>query len=220
MSVRARGMGRIATADPDDARFPLRALLRPEAAVPDQRTWHVGPILDQGQTPMCVGYATRQWLTSSPVPDKGGPSAPAIYHGAQANDSTPGEGYDGTDDRGAMKFLQSLGYVGPYHWTATADEAATYVLTTGGVLIGVAMYAGMEEAAGGVMRLTGDILGGHEMFVAGYNRKRGLFRVVNSWGTGWAERGRAWLSGEDLQHLLATGGDCCAPVQTAPPRRG
>jgi hypothetical protein len=219
MSAAGYGLGRIATTDAQDAAYPLRALLAPAPALPTQKYWKTGAILDQGQTPMCVGFSARQWLTSWPVPDTGGPDAQTIYHGAQRNDDTPGEAYDGTDDRGAMKYLQSLGYVSAYHWTASAEDAATYVLTQGGLLVGVDWTEGMfTPDVHGVIRPTGKAAGGHELFVGGYNRTRGLFRLVNSWGSAWGQAGKCWLAGEDLQRLIDAGGDVCAPVQSVPAR--
>ncbi len=217
MSIQTHGLGRIAKTDEGDANYPLRALLAPAPALPTSKYWRTGPILDQQQTPMCVGFSTRQWLTSWPVPDKGGPSAQDIYRGAQLNDGTAGENYDGTDDRGAMKFLQVLGYVSAYHWTANADEAATYVLTQGTCLIGIDWYEGMfTPDVHGVIRPTGEVAGGHELLIVGYNRTRGLFRLCNSWSKNWGQAGKCWLAGEDLQRLIDAGGDVCAPVQSRP----
>ena len=222
MIVNGYGLGRIPSADARDARFSLRALLDvTPPALPRSKQWRTGPILDQLQTPMCVGFSTRQWLTSAPVPERGGPTAQQVYAGAQLNDEWPGEDYGGTSGRGAMKYLQTLGYVGEYHWAANADEAATYVLTQGGVLIGIDWYQGMfTPDIHGVIHPTGAVVGGHELFVSGYNRTRGLFRLTNSWGAGWGQRGRCWLAGQDLQQLLDDGGDCVAPVQTRPGKEG
>ncbi len=212
------GLGRLSREDARDQAYPLRALLSPTSVpLPVYKYWKTGPILNQGNTPTCVGHASRQWLTSSPVPDKGGPTAQDIYHGAQVNDGTPGEAYSGTDDRGAMKYLQALGYVSAYHWTASADEAATYVLTQGTCLIGVDWYEGMfTPDVHGVIRRTGNVAGGHELLIVGYNRTRGLFRLCNSWGASWGQHGKCWLRGEDLQALLDAGGDCLAPTQAMP----
>ena len=37
-------------------------------------------------------------------------------------------------------------------------------------------------------------LGGHAMLVCGYNDEKKALRLANSWGTGWGEKGYAWMS--------------------------
>lgn len=57
----------------------------------------------------------------------------------------------------------------------------------------------------GFIRSTGASVGGHAYTLIGASRERGAFRILNSWGRSWGERGRAWISGEDLQHLVDGG---------------
>lgn len=214
------GLGLRIIEDPDDHKYPLRALLptAPEPG-PPERYWTMKPALDQGQLPRCVGYATRQWLSSSPVPDPSGPDQDTLYFEAQKRDEWPGEGYDGTSDRGSMKYLQELGYIEEYRWSSRAEEGLAFVLTRGTLLLGIPWLAGMDEPdKEGIIRATGAERGGHEILVAGASRTRGLFRLLNSWGPGWGQNGRAWISGEDLQALLDRRGSLLCPVQA--PRKG
>ena len=41
---------------------------------------------------------------------------------------------------------------------------------------------------------SGPMVGGHAMFLIGYEGE--LFRVVNSWGSGWRDGGRCWVTSE------------------------
>ena len=213
----SKGLGRVFKSDERDIKYPLRALMVGDPqALPAFQYWKTGPVLDQSATSMCVGFSARQWLTSSPVPDKGGPTPQEIYAGAQANDEWDGTNYAGTSDRGAMKWLQAQGYVSAYHWAANAEEAMAFVLTRGGALVGLDWMQGMERPdVHGVIHATGAVRGGHELFICGANRTRGLFRLCNSWGLSFGQRGKCWLSGEDLQKLLDNGGDVVAPTQVA-----
>src|SRR4051812_34109470 len=130
-------LGRRWEEDARDQNFPMAAAMA-QVPVPNSKYWRLGPQLDQGQTPRCVGYATRQALVSSPHRyAKPSPSADEIYAGAQKNDEWPGEGYDGTSDRGSMKYLQSLGLIASYHWARDVEEMCQYLLTTGPVLVGI-----------------------------------------------------------------------------------
>jgi len=215
MSANGYGLGRRVSVDARDARYPLRALLASTAPVlPRRRFWRRRQILHQGNTPRCVAFSGYQWGVSWPVPDMTFPGVDDLYRGAQDNDEWPGSDYDGSSARGLMRYLQARGLVGAYHWTTSATETLAYVLTQGGVLLGTPLFAGMGRPdANHVMRPTGGELGGHEMYIRGAERGRGRFRVTNSWGTGWADRGEAWLLGEDLDWLLARGADICAPTQ-------
>lgn len=42
--------------------------------------------------------------------------------------------------------------------------------------------------------------GGHAMVLIGYDDDRKAFRLQNSWGTGWGDQGRAWLSYDTFYH--------------------
>lgn len=44
---------------------------------------------------------------------------------------------------------------------------------------------------------TGAVVGGHAMAIVGYDRER--FRVVNSWGSGWRDRGLVWITAERMR---------------------
>ena len=104
------GLGRLHAPDERDRNFPMRAALRPVAA-PVSKIWWPGTVLDQGQTPQCVGFAWRGWMLSSPerVAANYGPDGPAIYAGAQQNDEFPGTDYEGSSVRGGAKFLTASG---------------------------------------------------------------------------------------------------------------
>ena len=41
--------------------------------------------------------------------------------------------------------------------------------------------------------------GGHAMTIVGYDERRQAFRLINSWGKGWGDRGYAWISYSLLQ---------------------
>lgn len=44
--------------------------------------------------------------------------------------------------------------------------------------------------------------GGHAITMIGYDRKLRAFRLVNSWGTSWADHGFVWVSEDHLEALL------------------
>jgi hypothetical protein len=216
------GFGRILQDDPRNANYPLRARLM-AAPEPTRMTYHnrTGPILNQGQTGTCVGHGWRQWYASALVMGKRGPDQWQIYREACKRDPWPendnGDLQAGTSVLAGAQYLKEAGIIESYHWTRSAEDAADAILSKQGVLVfGLNWYRGMSEPDhNNIMHLTGPLDGGHCIVGSGYTKPRGLFRFPNSWGTGWADGGRAWLPGEDLQRLLDQNGECCLAIQVA-----
>lgn len=210
--MRGGALGRRYAPDARDRAHRMRALVRAER-VRESRHWYVGPVLDQGDTPQCVGYACRQLLASSPLTERGWqrvlrpgerlPTAAQIYHGAQQNDEWDGQDYDGTSARGALKWLARRGLIDAYVWGFSLEEVLAFVLRRGPVLVGTEWFTGMDEPdERGYLRPTGTPRGGHEWLVCGVSHERRAVRMVNSWGEGWGERGRAWVAFDDLEYLV------------------
>lgn len=207
--------GRRYAPDNRDLGFRMTAARARVDTIPTSRYWELGPQLDQGNTPRCVGNATRQLLTASPHRfGKPSPTADEIYAGARQNDEWPGEDYEGTSARGAMKFLQSLGIIAAYHWATTVQEAAQFVLTTGPVLVGSWWYEGMETTdERGFVHPHGNKAGGHEYLWYGYNLHTRILSFDNSWGSQWGIKGRFKMHEDVFALLIADEGDLVAPVE-------
>lgn len=192
----------------------MAAVLQPAAPRPAYRYFRTGSVLDQGPTPSCVGHAWAGFLMAAPVMSKGVDPF-AIYRGAQDNDEWPGNDYEGSSVRGGAKYLQSQGRLSRYVWAWDAETVADFILSgQGSVVVGTvwtnAMFTPDDK---GFLHPTGPIAGGHAWLLVGYNRTRGVFRMLNSWGSSWGDSGRAWITGEDLQTLLRWDGEAAATVE-------
>ncbi len=216
MSVLAP-LGRLVSKDERDKKFLLAKPKRTET-LPDRRVWNISGILDQGNTPQCVGHAGRHYLNAGPIVNKGGPSARGLYDMAQQNDEWPGTNYEGTSVRGLFKAFKQLGIVKEYRWAYDVETVMKHVLTTGPMVMGTNWYMDMfTPDRWGYVTPQGENAGGHAWLIIGVDRYRkkgmtgemGAARCVNSWGTNWGEKGRFWLSLRDLGRLIEEDGEAC-----------
>lgn len=224
MATQAR-FGRRFAPDARDKRFQI-----PRVAVPagvTQRTWFTRDVFDQGYTSACVAYAGVGWLVAGPVRNvKEPPEFAELYRACQLIDEWPGEDpeVEGTSVRALMRVLKSRGYVSEYRWAWTLEPVVNHILTSSPVVLGTTWYSGMMEPdAEGFVHATGELVGGHAYLGIGasLNKKcpdgsRGAARCVQSWGEGWGQRGRFWLSFTDLARLLAEDGEAATATEVKP----
>jgi hypothetical protein len=207
------GMGRLVQHDKRNLDYPLPLLTVPAGV--RSRYWWVGKVLDQGDTPQCVGYAGWGWLFGGPVTNRPDFTPADLYHWAQENDEWPGQDYDGSSTIGLMKALKSKGYVSEYRWATNAETLIAWILAKGPVLVGTSWFKDMfTPDKEGFIHPQGENVGGHEWRIRGANRDRrcpdgtkGAVRMVNSWGVGWGDVGQAWLSFPDLDKLIKQDGE-------------
>jgi hypothetical protein len=192
--------------------------LLPRRRVPRQlrrRMWHAGDVLDQRDTPRCVGYAGWGWLAGGPVTNRPSVSPDDLYFMAQDRDEWDGRNYDGTSTLGLMKALKDLGYIDEYKWALDAATVVSWILTTGPVLVGSDWFLDMMAVdRDGFIHPEGENYGGHEWRLVGTdldrptpNGTKGASRLVNSWGRKWAQIGRAWIANSDLDLLIKRNGE-------------
>jgi hypothetical protein len=214
------GLGRLVQKDARNANFPL-----PKQAVPPdvrERFWWGSQVLDQGDTPQCVGYAGYGWLAGGPITNKPPFSATDLYHWAQERDEWPGQDYDGSSTLGLMKALKEKGYISEYRWAFDAETLVSWILTKGPVLVGTNWYTDMfmPNIYNGFLEVDGQNVGGHEWRIVGADRDKmcpdktiGAVRMVNSWGYGCGDHGRAWVSFKDLDRLIKEDGEAVTAIE-------
>jgi Papain family cysteine protease len=222
--------------DPRNSAFPMEKALPafqvwPMERLPKSKYWfqQFAPY-DQGRESSCVGQTWHAILRGHPVQYRSLPVTPYQYYRAcqrvdvwDGDEETPPR-YEGSSTLAGAKVAHTLGYVSGYVWGdlsayATTGEALlvtlNYLARVGTVAIGIDWRRAMWDTdAQGFIHATGQVDGGHEIKVLGYSRVRRAFRLVNSWGPDWGENGRCWLSFEDWEYLMQTGGDCAAPTET------
>ncbi len=211
--------GRIEAPDSRDRAFMMSAVI-PEAPQRTSRYWNSsGWWGNQGPHPYCVGFSWAHWVEDGPVTHKGmAPVVPPeeIYSEAQKIDEWPGEDYEGTSVRAGAKYLQSKGTISEYRWAWDVQTIADAILTKGPVVVGTNWYYDMfEPDEKGIIKVGGQIVGGHAYLLNGVNTKKQLFRIKNSWGRNWGKKGHAYISFDDMAQLIAAQGEACLAIEHA-----
>lgn len=214
-----RRFGRLKAIDYRDADYPMRMLTALEAPA---RTapWQAPPAMDQGLTSACTGFGAAHVLASAPYMHAIAPSvAYQLYNWAQENDEWEGTDYDGSSVRGAVKGMVKAGLVkAGYWWAWDAETVRDYVRRYSAIIAGTDWYDGMMETdTRGYILPNGPMVGGHAFAILGFSDTREAFRIQNSWGQEWGEKGRAWITFEHFQWLLERdGGEAVAVAEVRP----
>lgn len=161
--------------------------------------------LDQGRQGACPGFGAANALALAPYrKDMDNPTAQRIYKGAQRYDQWAGESYEGSSVLGAMDYLlKESTFLRAYWWCETPDELRHAVSMRSAVEVGTAWLSGMwTPDADGVVHATGREEGGHAYCIGGIDVEHQRYRIDNSWGPTWGDRGSAWISWEDLEGLV------------------
>lgn len=191
------------------------------------------PMLDQGYEGSCTGHTGMEnlagdafWPTTKKLFPDGVTAEDAhqyargIYMDATKLD--PWEGVFEPDDTGSdglsvAKVLQARGLISGYRH-AFSLEAALTALAEGPVMVGTVWLDGMYDVSSdGRVQVNGTPVGGHEYTLDRLDVENRLVGMLNHWGEDWAQKGRAWITWNDMQYLLNQNGDCTILVPLSMP---
>lgn len=211
-------LGRHVEHDPRSLDYPFEV----DSTVPLVKVlWQrYGNPFNQGQLGSCTGNAITGVLNTAPFHAASGKlhtekDAVAIYEAATLIDNITGS-YP-PDDTGSSglavcKVAKSKGLIGGYKH-ALSIAAALQALMKGPVITGVAWYEGFDTPdSTGLVRISGEIRGGHEFEVRGYDPATDLVTAENSWGTGWGLKGIFHFTSQTWAELLGQQGDVTVPT--------
>ena len=206
-----RRFGRIYKPDENDRRFRISKADKPYK----NRFWSSRWFGNQGTTSECVGYSAAHLLECSPVRQYINPSM--LYMLSQKFDDIPGEDYEGTTVRGALKVLQKLEVVENYLWAWSEGPVLSHLSHKGPVILGIDWMADMEETdSKGSISASGEVLAGHAILADGVDFSKELVRLKNSWGRDWGKKGRATISFKDLRKLIRANGEAACITERKP----
>jgi hypothetical protein len=173
--------------------------------------------LNQGQTGTCVGNGWAQWGNTLPVDDKFDEAAARqIYLETTTYDyGVPDTTLQkGASVRSGAKAMQDRKRLSAYAFASTIEAIASYVQTTGPVVIGSDWTNDMfSPNSSGYITPTGPVEGGHCYVLLGDLPSEDAFEFLNSWGSGWGKGGHFKMKKADFKKLLDANGDACAAVE-------
>ena len=202
----------------DNRHYRLENFITPDmqkrAADLTTKEWPMSKILDQGDTPHCVGFAWAGWGICEPIVDDfSNADGNRIYYEAKVIDGEPNQ-EDGSTTLSGVKAMQKDGRLQNYAFATSLDDMVTWLLTKGPVVVGTNWYEKMfTPDANGLVTIGGSVAGGHEHLIVGVDKDKQLFKHVNSWGASWSQGGFFFLSFADEQRLQNENGDACTAVE-------
>jgi len=221
--------GRIEVVDERDKLYPIGTVINESIdSLPNiklKEWWDDGWWGDQGNTYECVAYSWMHYLEDGPVIQDGFQRNKPFYETTdffdlcQKHDRWEGEGQKGTSVRAGAKILHHLNIIESYHWATSMDDVINCLKYVGPMVAGTRWYRGMSipetrEGKRGVIRTKGKASGGHAYVLNGIDEDRQLIRIKNSWGQHWGQNGHAYISFDDFNSLLETGGDACIAFES------
>ncbi|MGW0837580.1 hypothetical protein [Streptomyces prunicolor] len=229
-------LGRHVEHDPRSLNYAHGVL--PKTAIKSVNWIRRAPIFDQGQVGSCTGNAaaglvgtdsaTRTGLTTVAI--TGDPNlwpvdeelAVEVYKLATTFDNITGSyppDDTGSSGIGAAKALKKLGLATGYTHAFSLD-ALKSALQTGAAMAGTIWpESAFDVDADGYLKVDrkSPVAGGHEYVISAWDAANKRFRMDNSWGSGWALNGSAWIHEADMQWLLSQQGDVTVPAWATAP---
>lgn len=195
---------------------------------PRKQMYNEGPILNQGQTPQCVGFSDKGFLNAAPIMSKpdAEPSGTTLYHWAQDNDEWAGNNYDGSSVIGGCKGMEKNGLINGWANFTTSDQIINWTNNGyGTVIIGTYWYPEMDNVdKNGQIQEPGAMsspIGGHAYRINWWDPKKQMFLIVNSWNKQWGYQlkngdlaGMAYARRELIDRIVfKEEGECVGPTQ-------
>lgn len=187
-----------------------KGVLPKETTKPQKFWWPNGWWGNQGLTSRCVIFAFAKLAKDGPVTQKQLKITEELlwrwYKESQARDlwGPINRGDDGTTLDGAAKWFKVMGLIGDYYWGRTVQDLSLAVLTKGPVVIGIPWYDSMYKTNDkGFAVVKGGYDSAHGIVVNGVSMVEEYFRLPNSWGRKWGDRGYCKISFEHMETLLS-----------------
>ncbi len=179
--------------------------------------------LDQADVGSCTAEAVCGALNTDPDPAKvkgqwaghtfTQDDAYKLYGLETRNEGQPWPPNDpGGTGLWVCKAAKQLGWITSYRHAFGLTQALKALVLRPNIW-GMNWYEGFDNPdADGVVRISGQIRGGHEIVAVEIQADKQLAGFVNSWGPGWGLNGKFYVGFGDLDRLLHEQGDVTVPM--------
>ena len=169
--------------------------------------------LDQGETPHCVGFSMANFGINSPINTMyTNQDGHDFYYMCKVVDGRPGV-EEGSYVRSGAKVLKDVGRIDAYAFAPSIEVIKWWLFNRGSVIVGTIwteeMFLPNSE---NIIKIGGAVVGGHAYLLNEW-REDNYIGIQNSWGEGWGENGKAYISAEDFGKLFTYGGEALAAVE-------
>lgn len=178
-------------------------ILKAGAAIPAQRFYRPGKVMDQGKTSLCVGYAACALLQAEPITQTLDPLK--IYNQAKKKDGFPG--IAGTTVYAGAKALEYFGVSSHAFFAYEPAKVYECIASISPVMVGLVMSERMRnpDAKGQVKAGTSN-REGHCFLGYGVDYETERIYFQNSWGTKWGIFGRFWMRFAEFEKAFSREG--------------
>lgn len=179
--------------------------------------------LNQGTEGACVGFGWSGELACEPIvipADKD--RAMRIYRLAREVDQAAGLNFpDGASLLAGAQVCKSNNWIIGYRWAFGIQDVIDTLCAKGPVLLGIPWYESMYTPEyNGLIRVNGQIAGGHCILATGYwpdhPQLGNVIELTNSWGRSYGIEGRGYIREIDLAALLKQDGEACIATDVTP----
>lgn len=209
--------------DPRNRRFAALDHPAPPRQLRPGAAWYRRDVYDQ-QGPSCTAQSAVGVCRSGPfymqwrrrVPSDPWPSYDTeverhdLYRAAQLVDPWPGAepDYEGSSTDAPFIVLRNRGQIDGWRWLFGEAELWEWVTNFGPASVGTTWTWDMfDPDPQGYIIPSGGSAGGHAWSVVQAQQERQAYRLVNSWGRGWGQNGRAWITRQNMDLLLRDQGE-------------
>ncbi|MBN2531909.1 MAG: hypothetical protein JXB88_03400 [Spirochaetales bacterium] len=85
------------------------------------------------------------------------------------------------------------------------------------IVVGLEVYENFDTYSGGIYKsIRGRDMGGHAILVVGYDDSKKAYKLINSWGTSWGEKGYIWIDYDIFEKITFEAWVMYDDVQSTP----
>lgn len=182
--------------------------------------WELGSpgVLDQGDTPHCVGFTGADFENLAPVEDHvPGSVGDDLYYACKVVDGEP-KAEDGSSIHSLVKVLKARGRIAAYAFMNDVATVKAFVRQSGPVMIGIDWTDGMfDPDANGFIAPTGALVGGHALTIVGDDPALDAAVILNHWGDWGPLHGYCKMKWSNVAGLISTarGGEAVGTLELA-----